>query len=239
MGEYSEDERGIAASASFPVAGREDVDAAYCLHFMSRVREAVFATVDGRGMPNARVIDIMHAEDDVLYFLTARGKAFYKELERCPFVSVVVQTLDFRTCRMLGRTRRSGDADEQRRLVDWMFKLNPSMGKLYPGNSRYVLEVFTIRDGEGEYFDLGQDPIVRVPFVLGKGVAGVSYVAGYRIGESCTGCGVCEDACPRNCIIAAEDGMRCIEQEACLHCGLCAEACPEGAIVAASVAGVS
>lgn len=40
----------------------------------------VFAAIDENGLPDARVIDIMFADSDSLYFITAKGKGFYRQL---------------------------------------------------------------------------------------------------------------------------------------------------------------
>lgn len=46
------------------------------------------ATVDKDGHPVTRVIDIMLADDKTLYFITAKGKEFYRQLMEQKFVSV-------------------------------------------------------------------------------------------------------------------------------------------------------
>ena len=42
----------------------------------SDIHSVVFATLDEHGLPQTCVIDLMLADDDGLYFLTAKGKAF-------------------------------------------------------------------------------------------------------------------------------------------------------------------
>lgn len=222
-----EDEAGLAASGLIPIAEADEVDAEYCLRFLRQIRDCVFSTVDEDGLPSARVIDVMHAEGGRAYFLVPRGKAFHAEITRNPIVAIVGQTTDFRTCRLRGRVVRPRDA-EQRRLVDWMFELNPSMGDLYPGDTRYVCDVFYIEDGTGDYYDLGQKPIVRTRFTLGRG--GARMGSGFGITDACTGCGECSEACPQGCIRRKEDGLYAIGQASCLHCGLCYETCPHNAI---------
>ena len=44
------------------------------------IHTVVFATVDEKGLPQTCVIDLMLADEGGLYFLTARGKAFYGRL---------------------------------------------------------------------------------------------------------------------------------------------------------------
>lgn len=42
------------------------------------IHSVVFATIDENGLPDARVIDIMLADSDSLYFITAKGKSLYE-----------------------------------------------------------------------------------------------------------------------------------------------------------------
>ena len=48
----------------------------------SDIHSVVFATLDEHGLPQTCVIDLMLADDDGLYFLTAKGKSFYHRLDR-------------------------------------------------------------------------------------------------------------------------------------------------------------
>lgn len=218
---------GLAGSAAIPVASAAEIDANYCLRLLREIRDCVFSTLDADGLPSARVIDVMHAEGGRLYFLAPRGKAFYAELMANSIVAIVGQTVDYRTCRLRGRAVRASDA-EQRALVDWMFRLNPSMNALYPGESRYACEVFFVDNGSSDYLDLGQSPIVRAAFSLG----GDSLRMGrcFEVSDRCAGCGTCAKACPQRNISLTAGGCYQINQESCLHCGLCFEACEHSAI---------
>lgn len=228
MGDALEHDLGLLGSERIPIAAPEQVDAAYCLRFLRRLRDVAFATVDEEGLPSVRIIDVMHADDRRLYFLVPRGKAFYGDLMRTGHVALVGQTTDFRMCRLRGPVAHPADPAEQRRLVDWLFQLNPGMADLYPGDTRYIIEVFYIEEGQGEYFDLGQKPILRVPFCLGAQPCPGQ--GGFIVTDSCTGCGTCAAACPQHCIAAQPDGRYAIDQGACLRCGACFEACPFDAI---------
>lgn len=134
------------------------VDADSCLRFLREVRDVAFATVDEDGLPAVRVIDVMMVEGGRLYFVAARGKAFYGQVMRTRYVAIVGQSPDYRTCRLRGPVEHPDDPVEQRRLVDRVFELNPSMEELYPGDSRYVLEAFYLERGQGEFFDLAATP---------------------------------------------------------------------------------
>lgn len=203
----------------------DDIDAGYCLRFLREVRDVAFATTDEAGLPAVRIIDVMMVEGGRLYFVAARGKAFYADVMRTRFVAIVGQSPDFRTCRLRGVVEHPDDEAEQHRLVDRIFELNPSMQELYPGDSRYVLEAFYLQDAQGEYFDLSGTPIVRVPFALGSAREAV---AGFVITDRCVGCGTCAEACPEQCIAAGSPYE--IAQVHCLRCGRCAEVCPHDAI---------
>lgn len=239
------------ASEAIP-ARVDQVDAFYCLRMLRALRDVVFSTVDADGLPSSRVIDVMAVEPGRLFFLAPRGKAFHDEVTRTGTVSIVGQTRDLRMIRLRGRTTRPDDPEEQRRLVDMMFKLNPSMNALYPGDARSVIDAFYLDQGAGEYYDLGQRPLLRVPFALGEGEREPS--GRFSIGDACIGCGRCAEACPAACIEPAmaahsaesehsrnERGTQPgrvarpaapfhIVQEHCLRCGLCAEVCPTRAI---------
>ena len=203
-----------------------EVDAAWCLRFLRAIRDVSFATIGDDGLPSVRIIDVMMVAPDRLYFLAPRGKAFHDDVMRERFVAIVGQTRDFRTCRLRGRVVRPSDT-EQRALVDRIFELNPSMEIIYPGDARYICDVFYIAEGEGEYFDLGQKPVFRKPFRIGTegdaGTAGTFFVT-----DACNGCGTCVRECPEQCIA---EGAPCeIDQNHCLRCGICAEVCPQQAI---------
>lgn len=52
--------------------------------------------------------------------------------------------------------------------LDEIFEKNPYMATIYPNpGSRKALEVFCIYEAEGEYFDLGQNPVYRQNFAYG------------------------------------------------------------------------
>ncbi len=204
------------------------IDPSFCLRFLRGVRDVAFATVDEDCLPAVRVIDVMMVDEDRLYFVAARGKAFYAQVMATRYVAIVGQSADFRTCRLRGPVEHPDDPAEQRRLVDRVFELNPSMEQLYPGEARYVLEAFYLERGQGEYFDLGRHPVFRASFSLGGEAPARD---GFAVTDACTGCGACVAACPQGCVALREDGRARIAQENCLRCGLCREACPAGAVM--------
>lgn len=193
-----------------------------CLELLRAVKDVAFATVDEKGLPQIRIIDVMLVEKGKLYFCTARGKEFYRQLTVSGYAAVTGMNRDYQMVRLSGQVRK---LQEQKKWIDRIFEENPSMKEVYPGESRYILEPFCIEEGEAEFFDLGKNPIVRESFCLG-GYTG--HPKGFRITDSCIGCGKCQKNCPQQCI---EKGRPYVIQQAhCLHCGLCYENCPVKAI---------
>ena len=193
-----------------------------CLELLRAVKDVAFATVDEKGLPQIRIIDVMLVEKGKLYFCTARGKEFYRQLTVSGFAAVTGMNREYKMVRISGQVRK---LREQKKWIDRIFEENPSMKEVYPGESRYILEPFCIEEGEAEFFDLGKNPIVRESFCLGDYTG---HPKGFRITDSCIGCGNCQKICPQQCI---EKGRPYVIQQAhCLHCGLCYENCPVKAI---------
>lgn len=190
------------------------------------IHSTVFATVDEQGLPQTCVIDLMLADQEGLYFLTAKGKSFYDRLTARPFVALSgftgADTLSSVAISLRGKVRSIGRA-----RLEEIFEKNPYMAAIYPTEkSRKALEVFQIYEGEGEYFDLRQQPPYRQSFAFG----GASiHPTGYRINsEKCIGCQGCRSVCPAGCI--ANTIPRAIDPAHCLHCGSCLRICPVKAV---------
>ena len=127
----------------------------------------------------------MLVEEERLYFCTARGKAFYRQLLRAPSVAVTGMNEKYQMVRLSGVAER---LPEQKRWIDRIFDENPAMREVYPGASRYVLEAFCIAAGQIAFFDLGAVPIVRHAVSFGGAAPAAS---GFLIGDDCVGCGRC------------------------------------------------
>ena len=192
---------------------------AQILQELRKIKDVAFATVDSEGRQQVRIIDVMLADEETIYFCTARGKAFYHQLCEGGYVAVSGLNKQFQMFRISGKAQKLGD---QRRWIDEIFARNPSMNDVYPRDSRYILEPFFIRIEQMEWFDLGVSPICR-------GEISLSTEKGFVIGPNCIGCGKCMRSCPQQCICAGSPYQ--IAQEHCLHCGLCAETCPVHAIL--------
>lgn len=190
------------------------------------IHSTVFATVDAAGLPQTCVIDLMLADENGLYFLTAKGKSFYTRLTERPYVALSgfrgADTLSSVAISLRGHVRSIG----QDRLEE-IFEKNPYMAKIYPTpKSRNALEVFQIYKGEGELFDLRQQPPRRQSFSFG---GEAPHWSGYRINkDKCIGCLGCRSVCPAGCI--ANVTPRVIDESHCLHCGSCFRICPVKAV---------
>ena len=195
------------------------MNAERCLQILREIKDVAFATVDDKGMPQIRIIDIMLVEGEKVYFCTARGKDFYAQLMSDGNVAVTGMNREYQMIRLSGKARR---LDDQKKWIDRIFADNPSMNSVYPDDSRYVLEPFCNDNGSVEFFDLGREPIVRETFALG---GREKTFKGYEITDKCIQCGKCERICPQKCI---KDFA--INQTHCLHCGLCFEECPVNAV---------
>lgn len=195
------------------------------------IHSVVFATIDENGLPDARVVDIMLIDSDSLYFITAKGKAFYRQLMEQKFAAISGMTdgkssLDKKAVSVRGKIRNIGN-----KKLEEVFAENPYMNEIYPSmESRNALEVFQMYEGQGEYFDLSVKPIYRESFYLGGGYDAHTNSYGFYVTKNCDQCGKCFSECPQSCIDVIE-GTVTINQAHCLHCGRCYEICPEKAIL--------
>lgn len=189
---------------------------------LRKIKSVSMATVDRYNCPQVRIIDVMLVEDDKLYFCTARGKDFYKEIMETKRVAIIGMTENYETIRLNGEVKH---LEEQRLWIDRIFENNPVMNEVYPNESRYILEAFCVENATVEYFDLSSHPIYREYSTLGDKK---HLLKGFEITDDCISCGGCSKRCPQNCIQSGSKYN--IEQEHCLHCGLCYEICPVKAI---------
>lgn len=183
------------------------------------VKIASAATVDEKGHPQSRIINVMIAAEEGMYIVTAKGKPFYKQLTETGRIALSAMCPDCQSLKFTGKVRQV-----EKKWVDRVFEANPGMNEVYPGETRKALEAFLIYEGSGEWFDLLNYPINRESFAYGT----EEETAGFVIEEGCTGCGACQNVCPQKCI--SEGSPFAIAPEHCLQCGACEEICPAGAV---------
>ena len=201
------------------------MDLTTCLKKMQLVGVLAFATVDSEGAPQIRNISAIHYELDALYFFTARGKNFCKELMDDGRVQILCYTKYKEMIRLSGKAYAVSET-EQIKWRDKIFEEQPYLVNVYPGDTRSIGIVFCIDKAEVEYFNLGVNPIFRETYTLGDVKMKEK---GYYITDSCVGCGICIEKCPQSCI--KESSPFEIVQNNCLHCGNCYENCPVKAVI--------
>ena len=196
-----------------------------CLQKLQYAGVLAFATVDEQGAPQVRNISAIHYEPEVIYFFTAKGKDFCRQLLADGRVQILGYTKYKEMIRLSARAKPVDEA-EQQKWIDTIFAEQPYLSNVYPGGTRTPAGiVFAITDGEIEYFHLGVHPIFRESYPIGSGTVTAK---GYRITDACIGCGACAEHCPQRCIQAGTPYQ--IRQENCLHCGNCCAVCPVRAV---------
>ena len=197
--------------------GTED----YLKILVEGIHSATVATIAADGHPQTRVIDMMLYDENGVYFLTARGKAFYAQLKEQGFIALSA-TKGKISVSLRGKVKSIGTEK-----LDEIFEKNAYMQGIYPGDTRAALEVFRIFEAQGEYFDISEPShVVRDSFLIGNPQV---HRSGYHVGEGCTGCGLCYSVCPQRCVdVSVMPAV--IDQGRCLRCGRCAEICPAQAI---------
>lgn len=198
------------------------MDAQGCMRRLEEAGILAFATVDGDGSPQVRNISAIHYEPDAMYFFTARGKEFCRELMDDGRFQALGYTSRKEMIRISGRAT---PAEDQGRWMSVIFDEQPYLSNVYPGETRDIGIVFEVRSATLEYFNLGVRPIDRGTYSIG---GAVTKDKGFVISDGCTGCGTCAKGCPQGAIVPGRPYR--IDQRHCLHCGRCAENCPSMSI---------
>ena len=202
------------------------MDLQTCLKKLELVQVLNFATVDEDGAPQVRNISAIHYEPDALYFFTARGKEFCRQLLRDGRVQVSCYTRFKESIRLSGKAVPVPD-DEQIKWRDKIFEEQPYLENVYPGETKNIDTMFVIKDYTIEYFCLSTRPITREYFTVGNAVLKPK---GYVITDRCIGCGTCTTVCPQGAVEQEKSEAFIIRQNHCLQCGNCFENCPVQAI---------
>lgn len=188
---------------------------------VEEIHSTTIATIDENGRPVTRVIDMMLWDEQGVYFLTAKGKAFYTQLMEQKYISLS-SIKDKRSISLRGQIENIGSEK-----LDEIFEKNTYMQGIYPDDTRQALEVFRLYKATGEFFDISNPKhVTRGSIVIGEAKQGRQ---GYYVGDACIGCQLCYSVCPQKCIDISKKPVV-IDQSHCLHCGRCAEICPKQAI---------
>ena len=100
------------------------MDLATCLKKMELVGVLAFATVDSEGAPQVRNISAIHYEPDAIYFFTARGKNFCRELLEDGRIQILCYTRYKEMIRLSGKAYAVSE-NEQIKWRNTIFKEQP------------------------------------------------------------------------------------------------------------------
>ena len=120
----------------------------YLAFIVEQIHSTVVATVDSDGLPVTCVIDMMYANDNGLYFLTAKGKNFYRRLKDKGYLALSGKkgedTMNCTAVSVRGKVREIGQD-----MLPLLFEKNPYMLKIYPTEeSRKALRLVTLNKGK-------------------------------------------------------------------------------------------
>ncbi|MCD8036266.1 MAG: 4Fe-4S binding protein [Clostridiales bacterium] len=193
----------------------------YLKMLVEDIHSTTVATIGTDGHPQTRTIDMMLWDEKGVYFLTAKGKAFYTQLMEQKYIALSA-TKNKKSVSLRGKVKNIGSEK-----LDEIFENNTYMQDIYPGDTRSALEVFQLYEAAGEYFDIREPArVVRDSIVIGNTE---TVENGYFVGNECIGCQLCYSVCPQKCIDISVKPVI-IDQKRCLHCGRCAEICPKQTI---------
>lgn len=130
------------------------MDLETCLKKLQYIGVLAFATVDLEGAPQIRNISAIHYEKDAIYFFTARGKEFCRELLEDGRVQILGYSKYKEMIRLSSRAKQTAE-EEQKKWMDLIFAEQPYLANVYPGKTRDIGIIFEIRDAQIEYFHLG------------------------------------------------------------------------------------
>ena len=105
----------------------------YLKMLVEEMHSTTMATIGADGHPQTRVIDMMLWDKKGVYFLTAKGKAFYAQLMEQGYVAISA-TKDKKAVSLRGRIQNIHSEK-----LDEIFGKNPYMQKIYPGDTRAAL----------------------------------------------------------------------------------------------------
>ena len=111
------------------------MDLETCLKKLQYIGVLAFATVDLEGAPQIRNISAIHYEKDAIYFFTARGKEFCRELLEDGRVQILGYSKYKEMIRLSSRAKQTAE-EEQKKWMDLIFAEQPYLANVYPGKTR-------------------------------------------------------------------------------------------------------
>ncbi len=122
----------------------------------NEIHSVIAATVDENGLPVTCAMDIMDYDENSLYFLTAKGKGFYRRLKQREYIALTGMkgddTMSRTALSIRGKVKEIGT-----HRLPLLFEKNSYMREIYPtAESVSALTVFQIYEGSGEWFDLSK-----------------------------------------------------------------------------------
>ena len=118
------------------------MDLQTCLKKMQLVGVLAFATVDSEGAPQIRNISAIHYEPDELYFFTARGKNFCKELMEDGRVQILAYTKYKEMIRLSGKAYVVAENEQKNGWI--LFLKNSHILLMYTQGIQEKSELFSV-----------------------------------------------------------------------------------------------
>lgn len=118
------------------------MDLQTCLKKMQLVGVLAFATVDSEGAPQIRNISAIHYEPNALYFFTARGKNFCKELMEDGRVQILAYTKYKEMIRLSGKVYAVAENEQKNGWIS--FLKNSRTLRMYIREIREKSELFSV-----------------------------------------------------------------------------------------------
>lgn len=97
------------------------------------IHSTTVATIGADGHPQTRVIDMMLLDDKDIYFLTAKGKAFYAQPMEQGYIALSAAKGKV-SVSLRGKIRNIG-----KEKLEEIFEKNTYMQSIYPGDTRDAL----------------------------------------------------------------------------------------------------
>ncbi|HPY37108.1 MAG TPA: 4Fe-4S dicluster domain-containing protein [Clostridia bacterium] len=191
-------------------------DFAHGIGYMSVATVAI----DGR-TPTNRGLEVHYLDSEKnLYVGASRGKHFYDEMEKQPYISALA--IDVVAVRINAWLEK----DDRESVRERYWELNQGTKKMYHKDLSNF-QVYRLVRGEGEIFHVYEhDAIARARFSFG---GEKPRPWSYEINERCIGCGICVEKCMMDTIHMVGNVAK-INHYGCNECGICFSSCPHNSI---------